>query len=227
MLKVFSNQLRRIHKQVQDLISKDQAIDAETGLFKIGDYYLRSRKFQLAMYVFRRYLTYYPSGKYASEVATKIDLAERNQTGPVSRPSQPVSGIENKGQELSDVAKIYYNAVSLFSQEKYAEAMKEFQPIASNSSDEEYQTKALFEIGRCYFYLSDFDKCIAHFTNLIQKYPKHPDIPEVLFYVGSSYEKKEIPDKAKGFFNKILTMASDDTPAYRKAKKALRGLEGK
>jgi CRP-like cAMP-binding protein len=32
MLKVFSTQLRRIHKQVQDLISKDQAIDAETGL---------------------------------------------------------------------------------------------------------------------------------------------------------------------------------------------------
>jgi len=226
MLKVFSTQLRRIHKQVQDLISKDQAIDAETGLYKIGEYYLKSRKFPQALYVFRRYLTYYPSGKYAADVASKIDLAEKNQTGS-SRPSQPLTAVESKGQELSDVAKGYYNAVSLFSQQKYAEALKEFQGIVANSSDEEYQAKSLFEIGRCFFCISDFDKCIAHFTSLIQKYPKHPDLTEALFYVGSCYEKKEVFAKAKGFYSKILTMASEDMPAYRKAKKALKGLEGK
>jgi len=227
MLNVFSNQLRRIHKQVQNLLSdKDQAVDSETGLYRIGEYYLKSRKFPQALYVFRRYLTYYPSGKYAADVAAKIDLAEKNQQGG-TKPFQPLTAVENKGQELSDVAKSYYNVVSLFSQQKYAEALKEFQAIVSNTADEEYLAKSLFEIGRCLFFLNDFDKCISHFTSLIQKYPKHPDLAEALFYVGSCYEKKEIFQKAKGFYAKILTMASEDMPVYRKAKKALKALEGK
>jgi len=64
------------------------------------------------------------------------------------------------------------------------------------------------------------------FTNLVKNYPRHPDLLEALYHVGRSYEQKEESAKAKGFYQKITSMASDGEPILRKAKKALKNLEG-
>jgi len=128
------------------------------------------------------------------------------------------------GTQLTEVAKAYYNAVSLFSQEQYGEALKEFQKIIKDSQGGEYEAKAQYESGRCFFNLNKFDQCIKHYTMMIQKYPKHPDLIDALFYVGNSYEKLNNKDKAIGFYKKILSMAREDMPVYRKSKKALKKL---
>ena len=223
MLKVFSNQLRRIHKQVRNLLMTGaNTNDPESGLFKIGQYYLKSRKFKQAIYALRRYLTYYPSGKYASEASSLLEAAENGTTGNMRNVSHaaPVQ----TGTQLTEVAKAYYNAVSLFSQEQYGEALKEFQKIIKDSQGGEYEAKAQYESGRCFFNLNKFDQCIKHYTMMIQKYPKHPDLIDALFYVGNSYEKLNNKDKAAGFYKKILSMAREDMPVYRKSKKALKKL---
>ena len=223
MLKVFSNQLRRIHKQVRNLLMTGaNTNDPESGLFKIGQYYLKSRKFKQAVYALRRYLTYYPSGKYASEASSLLEAAENGTTGNMRNVSHaaPVQ----TGTQLTEVAKAYYNAVSLFSQEQYGEALKEFQKIIKDSQGGEYEAKAQYESGRCFFNLNKFDQCIKHYTMMIQKYPKHPDLIDALFYVGNSYEKLNNKDKAAGFYKKILSMAREDMPVYRKSKKALKKL---
>ena len=226
MLKVFSNQLRRIHKQVRNLLrSGNDVSDPETGLFKIGEYYLKVRKKKQAIYALRRYLTYYPSGKYASEASKHLESAESGSMPNVSAPSSS-GGARQSGSDLSDVAKSYYNAVSLFSQEKYKESLSGFQKIIENGSDGEYEAKAGYEIGRCQYNLQKFELCIKHFTSLIQKYPKHPDLIDALFYVGKSYEALGTTQKAAGFFKKVISMAKDEAPIMRKAKKALKGLEG-
>ena len=125
---------------------------------------------------------------------------------------------------MSDAAKAYYNAVSLFSQQKFEEALDEFKRIVNESQDKEYGIKALFEIGRCYFSLEQLDECTKHYTTMIQKYPKHPDLVDALFYVGNCHEKGGDVAKAQGFYKKILSMSSEDMPVHRKAKKALRKL---
>ena len=231
MLRVFSNQLRRIHKQVRNLLSTGEQENPETGLFLIGDYYLKSNKLPQALYAFRRYLTYYPAGQYAARATDNIqNIESRIQTG--GKPSggfstAPSSTAATTSQGLSEAAKSYYNAVSLFSQQKYGDALVEFRKISQNSDDQEYLAKSLFEMGRCFFSLNDFDKCIAHYTSMIQKYPKHPDLVEALFYVGGSYEKKNDLEKARSFYNKIITMTEDGSPVNRKTRRSLKGLEGK
>ncbi len=45
MLKVFSNQLRRIHRQVQNLMVSDEQVNPETGLYKIGEYYMKNKRY--------------------------------------------------------------------------------------------------------------------------------------------------------------------------------------
>jgi TolA-binding protein len=253
MLKVFSNQLRRVHKQVDNLLEKSEAQSPEAGLFKAGEYYLKARQYSQAKYVFSRYLTYYPAGKLAEQASRYLEMSESGSVkygdgrGPApimadtsrilpsgaapvraqEAPSAPARAEKSPGEGLSDTAKGYYDAVSLFSSEKYKEALSGFKRIVETNADPEYVPKALYDMGRCLFMLGQYDLTVKHFTQMITTYPKHPDLIDTLFFLGQAYEKKGDADRAKGFFKKILSMESDEDASTRiKATKALRRLEG-
>ena len=81
-------------------------------------------------------------------------------------------------------------------------------------------------MAKCLFYLKQYDLCIRSFTAIVQKFPKHPDMKDALFYVARSHEEKGDKIKAAGLFKKILTMGTEDDQVIRKVKKALRTLEG-
>jgi CRP-like cAMP-binding protein len=232
MMKVFSNQLRRIHARVNSLLNIDEKADPEKGLITIGDYYLKKRMYPQAMHVFRSYLTYYPSGKFADAATRNSRAAEQYAQkygvgkGPVPPAAASQSGSRSAaGEGSGDAAKTFYNAVSLFSQNNFAEALKEFRKIADVGADAEYTVKAMFEAGRCLFQLKQYDQCIRHFTGLIQRYPKMPDLAEALFCTGQCYEAKNDKDRAVSFYKKIFSMAAEDDPVRRKVMKALRALE--
>jgi CRP-like cAMP-binding protein len=235
-LRVYSNQLRRIHNQVQNLISTREQVDSEEGLYSIGEYYMRAKKYALALYPYKRYLVYYPSGRHADDVTRKIQVAE----GYVSRyPSgretsadpapaatagaAPAAPLET--QETSEISRRYYNAVSLVSQEKYLEAFKEFRKIAAGAGDDEYQAKAQYEMGKCLYHTKQYGDCIKVYTALVQKYPKHPDLADALLYVGLSHQAQGDGARAVGLYKKILTLVPADDAVARKARKALRGAE--
>ncbi len=247
MMKVFSNQLRRIHKQVQTLLVSDEQVNPETGLYKIGEYYMKNKRYAQALHAYKRYLVYYPSGAFATDVTTKIasaaEFLSRYGSGEGPTPmaaasaapavtaasaglSPSVAAAPAAGGETSDLAQQYYNAVSLVSQEKYMEAFKAFKKIIDGGADAEYSTKAEFEMAKCLFYLKQFDSCIKSFTAIVQKFPKHPEMKDALYFVARSYEEKGDKAKAGGLFKKILTMGTEDDPVIRKVKKALRALEG-
>jgi TolA-binding protein len=233
MLKVFSNQLRRIHKQVRNLLSAGSVgMDPEEGLFRIGQYYMNSRKYHQALYAFRRYITYYPSGKYSSEANRNSEIAEQYVQKHGNAPDEPPGeGVQpaapnnqRNPEELSAVAKRYYNAVSLYSQQKYREALKEFRELSSNG-DQEYAAKSYYEIGRCLYGLQEYEQCIQHYTKMIKQYPKHPELRDALIYVGNSHERLGNGDKAKGFYKKVLSMSSENEVVFRKAKRALQKID--
>jgi TolA-binding protein len=239
MLKVFSNQMRRIHKQVSNLMEEEEQ-NTEMGLFNVGEYYLKNKRFFQAKYIFSRYLTYYPSGRNALQAAKNLEIAESslarygNGKGPApalaAGSSAPVrSGGEGGGGSgggLSDTAKAYYDAVSFISQEKYQQAYLAFKKIIDSKEDAEYTAKSAYELGRCLYLLGKYDDCIKHYTMMITAYPKHPDLGDALFFMGQSYEKKGRKDQAVTFYKKILTMSADDEDAIHiKARRALKALE--
>jgi len=229
MLKVFSNQLRRIHKQVQHLLYAGESMSQDEGLFSIGSYFLKKGRYEQALYAFQRYLTYFPNGRFADKAESNIKSAEmyaKGATPPKKKQTSTEEGQslkpESKGKELSGTAKKYYDAVSLFSNESYEEAMKVFKEIISEDAEGEYAVKAEYEVGRCLFSLGKYDDCINQYQELIRKYPKHPELNNILLIVGRSYDEKGNKGKAEGFYNKILSIAPENDPVYRKAKKALR-----
>src|SRR6056297_1685784 len=68
MLRIFSNQLRRIGRTVREVLGESNTVNPEMELFKIGEYYYRVGRFQQALYAYKRYMEYYPDTKY-SDVA--------------------------------------------------------------------------------------------------------------------------------------------------------------
>ncbi|MDR2072505.1 MAG: cyclic nucleotide-binding domain-containing protein [Spirochaetaceae bacterium] len=241
MLKVFSNQLRRIHHQVSNLMDKAEDIQPEMGLYNVGEYYLKNKRFSQAKYVFSRYLTYYPSGRHAAQAAKNLELAE-SQAGRMPQsvlhppqslaPSAPSGADSFSGQgpseQLGNTAKAYYDAVSMISQEKYQQAYLAFKKIVDANEDPEYAAKSAYEIGRCLFLLNKYDDCIKYFTGMITKYPRHPDLGNGLYFMGQSYEKLGRKDQAATFYKKILTMTTgdDDNAINIKAKRALKAIIG-
>ncbi len=243
MLTVFSNQLRRIHRQVQNLMVSDEQVNPETGLYKIGEYYLKNKRFGQALYAYKRYLVYYPTGAYATDVTAKIVQSEEflsryGSGAPPAPPPGPAPASPGPAPraapapaaaapaENSELAQQYYNAVSLVSQEKYLEAFKAFKKILDGGPDPEYTAKAEFEMAKCLFYLKQYDNCIKSFTAIAQKFPKHPELKDALLFVGRSYEEKGDKARAGGLYKKIISMGPEDDPVIRKVKKALRALEG-
>jgi len=243
MLKVFSNQLRRVHKQVSSLMATAEEQNPEEGLFNVGTYYFKARNYNHAKYIFGRYLTYYPTGAYAAKAADYLRQSGLFATKPgappkAAEPGHPDLPSEDTtplveapaaapDQSLGGAAKAYYDAVSFMSQQKYQQAYLGLKKIVSENQDAEYTAKSLFEIGKCLFMLNNFEDCIKHFTMLITKYPKHPDLIDALFYMGQSYEKSNNKGVALNLYKKILTMAGDEDDGTKlKAKRALKALEG-
>jgi TolA-binding protein len=232
MLKVFSNELRRVHRQTASIMEKEgyDPENPEQGLFNVGTYYLKNNRFPQAQYIFGRYLTYYPSGKNAAEAARNLQSmsSETAATGPtaisVIKQKSSIGQVDAERDE-SATAKAYYDAVSLISQGKFQQAFTVLQTILDDAEDPEYMAKSSFEIGRCLFMLNKFDECIQHFTLMLTSYPKHPNLPDALFLMAQSHENRGKKDMAEVFYKKILSMIPDgDNPINMKVKKALAAL---
>jgi CRP-like cAMP-binding protein len=241
MLKVFSNQMRRLHSQVSSLMAKEDAKPDE-GLYNVGEYYLKNKRYSQAKYVFGRYLTYYPSGRRAIQASKNLETAEISlarygdgkgpavmlSSGTAEPPSRPAdTGWDIKTSGPEGVTKSYYDAVSLVSQGKYQEAFSSFKAIVDANEDPEWTARSSFEIGRCLFMMNKFEECLKYYTSMFTKYPRHPDIKDAMFIMGQCNQKLGRKDQAAAFYKKILSMsAGDDDGSTTKVKRALNALEG-
>lgn len=227
MLTVFSTQMRRVHKQLSSL-TESGAQDPEAGLFKLGEYYIKNKRFSEARYVSSRYLTYYPAGKFAGMASKYLEAAEiylkkygKASPGAGAGPGSGAAAAAAGGKQA------YAGALDIFSQKKYQEAFAAFKKIAGAASDPEYAAKSFFDMGRCIFFMGKYEDCIKHYTQVLAKYPKHPDMGDVLFFIGQCYEKLNRGDQAALFYKKIVALAgSGDSDARAKAEKALAGMGG-
>jgi len=221
--------MRRVHKQVSKVLAKEEQPPAD-GLFNIGEFYLKNKRFSHAKHVFGRYLTFYPSGKNALQATKNMETAENAlarygdgkgpgvsvSQAPASEPASPQVSQGNKDK----ITKTYYDAVSLVSQGKYQEAFLSFKTIVDADVDPEWTGKASFEIGRCMFLLNKYEESIKYYTNMLTKFPKHPNLSEVMYIMGQCNEKIGRKEQAIAFYKKIVSMGADDT-TIEKAERAL------
>jgi TolA-binding protein len=217
LLKVFSGQMRQIHTRIA-VLSKTDKLKPETGLFGIGERYLKKKQYSHAKYIFSRYLTHYPEGRDAAKAAINLHLAE---TG-LARAEQ---GIEEPSDEFNP-ANAYYNALNFIKSEKYGDALHVFTQVA-NSEDTIWAAKGIYEIGRCLYFMNKYEECIKHYQHMILLHPKHQDIKDAMYYVGQAYERIGKKTVAAAWYKKIIALPfSDNDKTRSKTIQALEALGG-
>jgi CRP-like cAMP-binding protein len=210
MLKVFSTQLRRIHNQVQDLLSSETSTDPELGLFEVGRYYQKEGDPLKAKAAFDKYLKYYPHGAY-------------------------LNGVQKAVQELSSMAdkvKVDEDKPTLFICKKqmdrgeYKDAFKGLSLIYKDGSLEKEEIPQVeYLLGVCLFHLRLYKDGVTQFTLLIKKYPRHGQLDIICYYLGLCYYEMDDKVKAGGFLKKSLSMLKDNQKKVR-ASEILEELKG-
>lgn len=224
MLKVFSNQLRRIHVKVRGRLAFDDQLGPELGILRTADYFYDKRRLKQASYAYQRYLDMFPNGKYAAQAQEGLagcgNYSERTSASTASEPRE-------QEPELDGTAKQYYQALSLFGRGDYKEALAVFDELSQQDSDSEYKSSSLIEVGRCHYYLKNYTESVKHLSRIAQQIPNLPEMEKALFYIARSYAALGNSDKAKAFFDRILTLKGIDEEFKHKVKNEMRKMEGK
>lgn len=239
-LRVFSNQLRRYGKMVHNFLNHAAVGDSQTELFQIGEYYLKNHKYKQALYVYEAYLRYYAEGGYASQARERINAIKNAMSGkgpatyaamteePGPSPEESPAEMAEESEENIDIATKYYDAISLFSQEKYADALSLFKALHQAEGVDvnagEYIPKIEFEMGRCLIALNRHQEAVGVLTNLIKRFPKDENLKDALFNIGIAYKQQGDKAKAVSFFQKVLKMLPEG-PVDKRAKRELAGLK--
>ena len=229
MLKIYSKQLRVIHSEVQNFISNFNVIFPEEGLLRAGEYYFKTGKYNQAGYVFNRYKKHYPGGAYSDLIEEKLAAlgripADKKVTESVYH--KPAAIIKTGSTGVSAPDSTFNDALFNYEHEKYEKAMNGFLSVIK-SNDRANMIQAEFRVGCCLYNLRRPDDAIKHLTNLLRKYPKHPELGEILVYLGLSYKDLNMFDKSEGFLKKARSILPSESRLKAITEKSLRELSGR
>jgi TolA-binding protein len=100
MLRVFSNQLRKLNKTVRTVLGEGDNIHPDIELFRIGEHYYKAGDYNKATYVFKKYMEYYPDTDYSKLAMNRIK--DISFGGSSSDKRQKTSADNAVGNILSD-----------------------------------------------------------------------------------------------------------------------------
>ncbi|MDR0556823.1 MAG: cyclic nucleotide-binding domain-containing protein [Treponema sp.] len=257
MLKVFSNQTRRTHKQVAFLMNNAESQDQkpEDGLYQLGKFYFKNKKYAYTRHIYAKYLTYYPEGAYVDAVRADLDVVvsfisrygdglgvkrEIDDDSAVPAGDAPAAGAfgeqqgedflgppASEGARVPDAANRYNEAMHLISQKNYMPACRLLKEIA-DGNDPEFEPKSSFEIGRCLFRMGEYSECIRYYTQMLVKRPDHAFLGEALFFIGQSHEEMGDDRLAMDIYKKtsLTAIKKKDDALYLKALHGYKRMRG-
>ncbi len=211
-LVVFSNQLRKIHKDIKELDDlKDHSHSSpstDNDLFELGKFFMKQNKTDYSNHCFKKYNEIYPNGKYANESKSYLDSGTF------------LDDVELKEVE-EDTALYFQEGQNYIAEQNYIKAKECFLKVIE-SPDGYHKEDAIFFNGTCLFKLKEYKQCIHNFSDFLRKHKNYKKINDVIYYVGYSY--KEIGDTTQAtLFLKQVMKKAEGTPLAHAALKALKG----
>ena len=222
MLQVFSTQLRRIHNQVQGLLSSDRVMTSqEAGLFAIGEHYLRERNYSRALGAFHAYLKHWPAGIYAPQVTLKSGEAEVAQASTVSQVKNSRQSVDGDSCKIS-----FRKARQLYELGHYRESMKCLVGIINQEGDGDAEIiqQANFILGYCFFHIKRYEDALKQLASSIVKYPDYSELANAICFMGYSHEALGNSGKARSFLTKATGMLPENSSLYRDIMQKIREL---
>jgi len=121
-------------------------------------------------------------------------------------------GGESSGDDsLDGSSEEYYAGYSLFTQGKYAEAIKIYRKVINNGDSDDFVEKAQYDIARAFLKLNKLNDAIDELKEFLVSYPGSPQTKDVYFLLGSSYIITKESEKGIKFLKKVLAMSPNDS----------------
>ena len=126
-------------------------------------------------------------------------------------------GLYNKVEEIFKKAEnyikdknIYLNLGLFYMQfDQYKEAEEEFEYAIYLAPK---FTKAYINLAYLYAIQEEYDKAIIEWNKTLEIEPDYSEKYNVLYFLGLTYNKKQMPDKALEYFVQALQLVPDDSP---------------
>lgn len=233
MLKVFSNQLRRVNRKVRELLSEPLEVANPTAeIFKIGEFYYKSKQYGKAIYAYTKYISYAGnSGAHTGDAKAKlaecksilgVELTAEDRQAQTSMPPPLIDdsildtdfNFNETASEAYDMRKELDAGLALMTQNQTQAALTKFLEIgqknAENDFDRATQERARFETAKCYLAMRQWDSAIQIFLGLVKQNPRADFVKEALVLTGKAHEGKGELDKAFAYFSKVSTLQPED-----------------
>jgi len=203
MLRVFSNQLRRLNRTVRTVLGDSDNVNPQLELFRIGEHYFKTGDFTKAIYAFKKYMEYYPDTDYAK---LAMDRIKTINSGGTAADSAPMPGQKKAASESFDSFSMDDSDDGFSFDESPAPSRKAASPgfsAGEKASASEFSS----EIDD---FLSDDDDDLGGFS-LDEPAGKGPSLQEIYDRAESSLDMNNY-SAALELFREIITKASPSKP---------------
>ncbi len=215
MIKVFSRQLRTVHKHLASLLDSEEETDPEEGLFTVMNAFYNSMHYKAAVEVGNRYMAMYPNGKYGGQVQQLMQTASSTTGGDFGNiESSGLGGTIEQPDKPSDadnsnVERAFKMAANYFSSGEFEEAYKHYHSVIENNAQGEILDAAYIGAGMSLYSQKEFVRCMQLLSGFISQYPKSTKIAEALMYLGLCYQAMGRAEKAISFYDKAVLLADE------------------
>ncbi|MCU0825103.1 MAG: tetratricopeptide repeat protein [Leptospira sp.] len=249
MLKVFSSQLRQVHRQVREILGQGEAKNPAFELMNVAEVFYKNGNYEHAAYGFEKYLEHYPDGQYVERAKQLVELARKKTPFPLTIQElvyKPEPGANaGKLQEMlktmavtkdshgstvdpNSILSLFDKASTFMNAGKFPEAIETFRMVSERTDsvtqeEEQFVENSLFYMGKSSLKQGDLSNAITHFSNFIKKYPKGLLLKENLFHLALATESSGDKEKAKQLYQKVTQMAPLDDSISEEAKQKLKG----
>jgi len=249
MLKVFSSQLRQVHRQLREILGQGEAKNSSFELMNVGEVFHKNGNYEHASYVFEKYLEHYPEGAYASRARELLGLSSKHVPYPINISPltyQPEPGsTSSKLQEMlkgaidkpesnlsidtNSIQAQSLKATTLMNAEKYDDALSILMTLSKRTDsttqeEEKAIERANYQLPFIYFKKSQYDKAFAGFSSYIKNFSRGGYLKESVFHLALCADKLGDTEKAKALYSKLLQIPPADDSMTSQAKVRLKEL---
>ncbi len=234
MLRVFSNELREIHRRVRSILNIDTEKNPAYELLGVGESFYKSHNLEHASYAFNCYLRSHPNGKNRRRVEELLDMIKQDKVYPSAYPHpEPEDGMDVSTEESSDSTKqsgesdatgdtapsqikaLFDKAEASLAENQLDDALAKLKECTEKHKPETKEEKkwyehAQYKIGIVLVQKKEISASIVCFSQYIRSNPQGEFLRHSLFQLGILEEAQGKLDHARNIYHKVATMRPHD-----------------
>lgn len=142
-------------------------------------------------------------------------------TGGVRLPSASSS---SAAEESVDVMDLYQEALGLFHEREYQQALGVLQRFNNSNPPESYRDNALYWMGECHYGMGEYEEALELFQRVVRDFGRGNKAADSMLKVALTLERLDRADEARGVLE-ALVAAHPGVPSSQRAAERLRDLD--